>query len=91
MSSYAEDVLAIQQVLMRYCMALDSERPDLLAGCFVEGAQVHRSWWVAASALSTQRHRDKLVLANGVEVPVSRSFRIAARQRGWLSPADPRD
>jgi hypothetical protein len=56
-----------------------------------DGAQVHRSWWVAASALSTQRHRDKLVLANGVEVPVSRSFRIAARQRGWLSPADPRD
>ena len=43
MSSYAEDILAIQQVLMRYCMALDSERPDLLAGCFVEGAQVQLS------------------------------------------------
>jgi len=56
-----------------------------------DGAQVHRSWWVAANALSPQRHRDKLVLANGIEVPVSRSFRVAARQRGWLSPADPRE
>lgn len=55
-----------------------------------DGAQVHRSWWVASSALSPQRHRDRLVLTNGIEVPVSRSFRVAARQRGWLSPADPR-
>jgi DNA-binding LytR/AlgR family response regulator len=54
-----------------------------------DGAQVHRSWWVASSALSPQRHRDRLVLTNGIEVPVSRSFRVAARQRGWLSPADP--
>ena len=53
-----------------------------------DGAQVHRSWWVAAGALSPQRHRDHLVLTNGIEVPVSRSFRVAARQRGWLSPAD---
>ena len=55
------------------------------------GAQVHRSWWVAARALSAQRHRDRLVLVNGVEVPVSRSFRIAARQRGWLTGTDARD
>ena len=56
-----------------------------------DGAQVHRSWWVAASALAPQRHRDRLVLTNGIEVPVSRSFRVAARQRGWLTPADSRD
>lgn len=56
-----------------------------------DGAQVHRSWWVAARALAPQRHRDKLVLTNGVEVPVSRSFLVAARQRGWLTPGDTRD
>ncbi len=56
-----------------------------------DGVQVHRSWWVAQRALSSERHRDQLVLVNGVEVPVSRSFRVVARQRGWLSPADPRD
>lgn len=50
-----------------------------------DGAQVHRSWWVAARALSDQRHRDHLQLCNGVEIPVSRSFRVAARQRGWLA------
>lgn len=54
-----------------------------------DGAQVHRSWWVAARALAPQRHRDRLVLTNGVEVPVSRSFRMAARSRGWLTPGDP--
>jgi hypothetical protein len=56
-----------------------------------DGAQVHRSWWVAACALAPQRHRDRLVLVNGLEVPVSRSFRVAARQRGWLNGTDSRD
>lgn len=56
-----------------------------------DGAQVHRSWWVASRALAPQRHRDRLVLTNGVEVPVSRSFLVAARQRGWLTPGDTRD
>lgn len=49
------------------------------------GAQVHRSWWVAAGALSTERRRDSLRLVNGLEVPVSRSYRLAARERGWLA------
>jgi hypothetical protein len=56
-----------------------------------DGAQVHRSWWVAARALSPERHRERLKLVNGIDVPVSRSFRVAARQRGWLTAADPRD
>ncbi len=50
-----------------------------------DGIQVHRSWWVAQRALSSRRQRDRLVLVNGIDVPVSRSFLIAARQRGWLS------
>jgi hypothetical protein len=48
------------------------------------GAQVHRSWWVAADALSGERRRDSLKLVNGLEVPVSRSYRLAVRERGWL-------
>lgn len=51
------------------------------------GAQVHRSWWVAADAVSAERRRDSLKLRNGLEVPVSRSYRLAARERGWLSGA----
>ena len=53
-----------------------------------QGAQVHRSWWVAARALGPERHRDRLSLVNGLDVPVSRSFRLAARQRGWLASTD---
>ena len=56
-----------------------------------DGAQVHRSWWVAARALSGQRHRDRLTLVNGIEVPVSRSFCVGARRRGWLSTTEARD
>lgn len=50
-----------------------------------EGIQVHRSWWVAERALGPERHADRLRLVNGVEVPVSRSYRLAARTRGWLA------
>lgn len=56
-----------------------------------DGAQVHRSWWIASRAVAETRHRDRVELVNGVEVPVSRSFRVTARQRGWLSSADARD
>jgi DNA-binding LytR/AlgR family response regulator len=56
-----------------------------------EGTQVHRSWCVASRALSTQRHRDRLVLVSGIEVPVSRSFRVQVRQRGWLRGSDAAD
>jgi DNA-binding LytR/AlgR family response regulator len=56
-----------------------------------DGAQVHRSWWVAARALSGQKHRDRLTLVNGIEVPVSRSFCVEARRRGWLATTEGRD
>ena len=41
------------------------------------GLQVHRSWWVSAAALSNARRRTRksVVLANGLEVPVSRTYR----------------
>lgn len=53
----------------------------------VDGLQVHRSWWVARSAVSQVRRegsRLTLRLENGVEVPVSRSGIARLRAAGWL-------
>jgi hypothetical protein len=52
------------------------------------GLQVHRSWWVANGAVaSTERSagRTSLVLRNGLQVPVSKSFRDQVKEAGWLS------
>lgn len=52
------------------------------------GAQTHRSWWVARSALKCARRGDgraKLTLTNDVEVPVSRSFYKSLNEAGWLN------
>ena len=43
MRSYAEDIVEIQQVLVRYTLALDTGRADLIADCFAEGGQVQLS------------------------------------------------
>jgi hypothetical protein len=40
MRSLAEDIVEIQQVLAQYSLALDSRRPELMAGCFADGAVV---------------------------------------------------
>ena len=48
-----------------------------------DGMQVHRSWWVSSSAIEGSAG-DTLRLRNGLTVPVSRSFRVQARERGWL-------
>jgi hypothetical protein len=53
----------------------------------VEGAQVHRSWWVARDAVADARRGDgraTLTLKNGSEVPVSRTYARLLRERGWL-------
>lgn len=52
-----------------------------------QGRQVHRSWWVAKSAVVRHKRegRDiKLTLTNGLEVPVSRANTKALRDAGWL-------
>ena len=36
MPSLAEDIVAIQQVLARYTLALDSRRADLIVDCFID-------------------------------------------------------
>ncbi|MFM8939341.1 MAG: LytTR family DNA-binding domain-containing protein [Phenylobacterium sp.] len=52
-----------------------------------EGMQVHRSWWVARSAIVDARRSDgraTLTLKNGVEAPVSRTYAAELRRRGWI-------
>jgi hypothetical protein len=51
-----------------------------------DGAQTHRSWWVAREAVAGVRRADgraTLTLKNGVEAPVSRTHGRALRARGW--------
>lgn len=52
----------------------------------IEGAQTHRSWWVAKDAVTAAKRGDGravLTLKNGAEAPVSRSFSGALREAGW--------
>ena len=52
------------------------------------GEQVHRSWWVARSAVRSHKRdgRDiKLILKNEESVPVSRKAVTDLRAKGWLS------
>src|SRR6185295_4127578 len=53
----------------------------------IEGAQTHRSWWVAKDAVeSTKRDGDRvtLVLKGGAEAPVSRPNIRPLREAGWF-------
>lgn len=53
----------------------------------LEGAQVHRSWWVAKSAITTASRgngRASLTLKSGAVVPVSRTYARALREAGWI-------
>jgi hypothetical protein len=53
----------------------------------VEGAQVHRSWWVARDAVEGAQREDgraTLTLPGGLEAPVSRTYARALREAGWF-------
>jgi DNA-binding LytR/AlgR family response regulator len=53
----------------------------------LEGAQTHRSWWVAKDAVSGARRdgaRAILTLRSGVEAPVSRTYVKALKDEGWF-------
>lgn len=53
----------------------------------IEGAQVHRSWWVARAAITDARRGDgraTLTLKDGSEVPVSRTYAKLLREQGWI-------
>ena len=67
-------------ILLRLADAIDE-----LAG--IEGAQVHRSWWVARDAIAEARRGDgraTLTLKDGSEVPVSRTYAKLIRDLGWI-------
>jgi DNA-binding LytR/AlgR family response regulator len=52
-----------------------------------EGAQTHRSWWVAKAAVTGAERSDgraTLTLKDGAEVPVSRGFAKQLRSAGWF-------
>ncbi len=66
-------------ILMRLSDALDE-----LDG--LEGAQTHRSWWVARSAVREVTRGDgraTLALEGGLTAPVSRRYARALREAGW--------
>ena len=53
----------------------------------IEGAQTHRSWWVAKEAVQgaeTGDGRAVLKLNGGVEAPVSRTYAKSLREAGWF-------
>jgi DNA-binding LytR/AlgR family response regulator len=66
-------------ILMRFSDAMAEVAP-------VEGAQIHRSHWVAWAAIDgIEREGGKLVVVTGDEkLPVSRSYRYALAERGLL-------
>lgn len=67
-------------VLLRFSDALAELRG-------LEGAQVHRSWWVARDAVESSRREDGklfLVLRDGTKAPVSRTFTRALHAEGWF-------
>ena len=67
-------------ILMRLSDAIDE-----LEG--IEGAQTHRSWWVARDGVDEARRADgraTIRLKDGADVPVSRTYVRALRQAGWF-------
>jgi hypothetical protein len=53
----------------------------------IEGAQVHRSWWIARDAITGAERGDgraTLTLKDGAQVPVSRTYARTLRERGWI-------
>jgi hypothetical protein len=53
----------------------------------VEGAQTHRSWWVARAGIADVKRGDGrglLMLKDDSEAPVSRTYAKALREKGWL-------
>lgn len=54
----------------------------------IAGQRVHRSWWVAHGAVASAESRGRrltAILGNGVEVPVSHTYRELAKLAGVLS------
>jgi hypothetical protein len=53
----------------------------------IEGAQVHRSWWVSRDAIADAKRGDgraTLTLKDGAQVPVSRTYAAILREKNWI-------
>ncbi len=61
---------------------------DAVAACeTLDGARTHRSWWVARDAVVDAHKGDgraTLILSDGTEAPVSRSYYAKLRETGWF-------
>ena len=61
---------------------------DAVAACEgLDGARTHRSWWVARAGVADARKGDGrgvLILNDGKQAPVSRTFYAALREAGWF-------
>lgn len=76
----AHTMLGSELVLMRLSDAM-AELDGL------EGAQVHRSWWVARGGVLDVKREGRnvrLVLDNGIEAPVSRANVTVLKEAGWF-------
>jgi hypothetical protein len=76
----AHTALGSEMVLMRMRDAIAE-----LDG--IDGIQVHRSWWVARGAVEDVRREGRnvrLVLARGIEAPVSRANVSVLKEAGWI-------
>jgi hypothetical protein len=66
-------------------MRLSDAIPELEG---IEGAQTHRSWWVAKDAIADVKRSDRkvtLILKGGTEAPVSRPNATALRESRWIT------
>lgn len=59
----------------------------IVAMAGIQGAQTHRSWWVARDAVREVKKTDGraiLTLEGDIEAPVSRTYYPRLREAGWL-------
>ena len=71
-----------------------SDAINAVEGQGVVGQRVHRSWWVAKAAVAQSRadgRRLVVVLANGLEVPISQTYRELARLAGIVAAGKAHD
>lgn len=101
MAGTAEDVVAIQQVLVRYVIAVDSRTPELLRQCFTHGAAIWLSGLpeltvdayiaIAGEALpkldATLHHLGLPAIAVDGDRASSRTYFMANHVRNALAPA----
>ncbi|MGO4410050.1 MULTISPECIES: LytTR family DNA-binding domain-containing protein [unclassified Brevundimonas] len=78
----------------RLCPGADALSQAITGLKDVEGAQTHRSWWVARASLAgvvEDGRKLRLRLTDGLEAPVSRARVGVLREEGWLTATSAND